>query len=307
MLAVMTAADVSAVGPGTWNRWKSDLLGDLYFRTLGYLDGESPSLPAERTRRAVERMLGERDPSDPAVALARSLPVSFLRDRDPATILEHVGQLARLSADGVLVAARWQESTSTVTITVGTREHVARGIFHRITGALTSQRLEILAADIHTLADGLVIDTFVVRDPDFSGAPPPDRIADVKDAVRAALKADEPPVFSRCWNPFAPQLAPAVRLPTRILFDNESSDGSTILEVFTHDSPGLLYGIARTLFDAGLSVRAAKIGTYSDQVVDAFHVTDGDGRKVVDPQRLEQLRRTLEKVAAPRGPGPTGP
>ncbi|MFM7033790.1 MAG: HD domain-containing protein, partial [Planctomycetia bacterium] len=302
MLTVLTAADVSAVGPGTWNRWKADLLGDLYFKTLGHLDGESPSIPAERTRQAIERMLEGRDPADPAVSLARSLPLACLRDRDPATILGHAAALARLPPDGVLVDARWQEETSTLAIMVGTRETVASGIFHRITGGLTSQRLEILAADIHTLVNGLVIDHFVVRDPDYGGEPPSDRVADVKQAIRASLKADDPPVFARCWNPFAPQIAAASRLPTRVLFDNESSERSTILEVFTHDSPGLLYGIARTLFDAGLCVQSAKIGTFSDQVVDAFHVTDGDGRKVTGPQRLDRLRRALERVAAPPWP-----
>jgi [protein-PII] uridylyltransferase len=302
MLTVLTAADVSAVGPVTWTRWKGDLLGDLYYRTLGYLDGESPSLRAERTGRALEALLADREPNDPVVALARTLPLSYLRDRDPAVILEHVGQLARLPEDGVVVDCQWQEETSTVAIAVGTREGVAPGIFHRLTGALTSQRLEILAADIHTLPGGLVIDHFVVHDPDFSGAPPAERLGDIRDAVRAALKASQPPVFTRLWNPFAPQPAQASLLPTRVLFDNESSERSTILEVFAHDSVGLLYSIARTLFDAGISVQAAKIGTYSDQVVDAFHITDSEGRKITDSQQLESLRRDLEKVAVRPGP-----
>lgn len=48
----------------------------------------------------------------------------------------------------------------------------------------------------------------------------------------------------------------------------------------------------------------AKIGAYLDQVVDAFHVTDEAGRKVVDPERLDRIRRALERVAAPvTGPG----
>ena len=29
MLALLTAADVAAVGPGTWTSWKADLLGGL--------------------------------------------------------------------------------------------------------------------------------------------------------------------------------------------------------------------------------------------------------------------------------------
>jgi len=84
-----------------------------------------------------------------------------------------------------------------------------------------------------------------------------------------------------------------------VLCDNESSERSTIIEVFAHDSEGLLYCIARALYEAELSVGAAKIGTYLDQVVDAFHVTDRAGQKVTDPERLEGVRRALEKAVAP--------
>jgi [protein-PII] uridylyltransferase len=299
MLTVLTAADVSAVGPGTWTRWKADLLGDLFFRTLGYLDGESPSRRAAGTGRAIERLLSGRDADDPVVRLAGQLPQSYLRDTEPARIIEELGRLARLPVDGVFVATRWQSETATVAITVGTRESVAPGVFHRLTGGLSGQRLEILAADIHTLDDGLVIDHFVVHDPDFSGQPPAERLVEIADAVKTALMADQPPAFTRRWNPFAPQVPLAPSLPPRVLFDNESSSRSTILEVFADDSPGLLYSLARAIFDAGLSVKAAKIGTYLDQVVDAFHVTDAAGRKVTDPERLAAVRGALERAAGP--------
>ena len=299
MLAVLTAADVAAVGPGTWNRWKSDLLGDLYFRTLGYLDGESPSLAADRHGKGLGRLLAGLDPADPVVALARELPQAYLRDTEPERIVEELRQLTRLPEQGIVASARWQPDTSTVAITVGTRESVAHGIFHRVTGAITSHRLEILAADINTLPGGLVLDHFVVHDPDFAGEPPADRLADIAAAIRAAVKADDPPAFTRRWNPFAPLPAPVAALPARVLFDNESSAETTILEVFAHDFLGLLYAISKALFDAGVSVRAAKIGTYLDQVVDAFHVTDQRGRKLTDPTQLEALQRKLELVVQP--------
>jgi [protein-PII] uridylyltransferase len=310
MLAVLTAADVSAVGPGTWTQWKADLLGDLYHRTLGHLDGESPSVRADRNRRALEALLAGFDPEDPVVRLARDLPLSYLHATDAAQIVAELRQLSRLPRDGVFVGTRWEPATSTVAITVGTREDVAPGVFHRLTGAITSQRLEILAADIHTLdgcgADGpLVIDHFVVQDPDFAGEPPGERIAEITAAIRASLKGDEAPSFTRRWNPFAPRPNPATLSPPRVLFDNESSEQSTILEVFAPDSVGLLYAIAKAIFEAGLSVRAAKIGTTLDQVVDAFHLTDRDGGKIVDPARLAALRRAIERVATPIT-GPTG-
>ena len=299
MLAVLTAADVSAVGPGVWTRWKADLLGELYFRTLAYLDGESPSAAADRHRRGLDRLLEEWDPDDEVVRLARQLPSAYLRDTQPQRMMEELLQLAKLPPGGVFVGTRWQSDTSTVAITVGTSETVASGIFHRLTGGLTSQRLEILAADIHTLENGLVIDHFVVRDPDFVGEPPAERMQDIAAAIRSSLKADRAPTFARRLNPLAPRTNPAALKPVRVLCDNESSERSTIIEVFAHDSEGLLYCISRALYEAELSVSAAKIGTYLDQVVDAFHVTDRGGQKVTDPERLETVRRALEKAVAP--------
>ena len=117
-------------------------------------------------------------------------------------------------------------------------------------------------------------------------------------AQPAAVAAEAPPIH-RQWNPFAPQLPPAARGPVRVLFDNESSAQATIVEVFAHDSPGLLSQLARVLHEAGLSVQAARIGTYLDQVVDAFHVTDAAGRKVTEPDLLATVRGRIERAAEP--------
>jgi len=304
MLALLTAADVSAVGPGTWTQWKADLLGDLYARTIGHLDGERPPPHLDRARRRLENLLEDRSGDDPVVRLARRLPASLFRDTPPERLVEELGRLVRLPADGISVAVRWQPETATVAVTVVTREDVATGIFHRVAGALAGQRLEVLAADIHTLDDGLVLDHFTVLDPDFAGEPPADRLTEVADAIRAALRAGGPPEFRRRWNPFAPRPAAGTAPPPRVSFDTASSAEATIVEVFATDAPGLLHAVAREIFDAGLSVKSARIGTHLDQVVDAFHVTNADGSKPTDPARLDTLRRALEAAAAPvTGPG----
>ncbi len=322
MLSLLTAADVAAVGPGTWTHWKADLLGDLYQRTLAHLDGEGPSLGAERHRRELDALLAAGDHPADVRRLARDLPLSYLGDTTAPRILRELNQLVRLPAQGVHVHQEWDAGTRTLVITVATREDAAPGIFHRLTGGLTSQRLEILAAEIHTLAGGLVIDRFVVHDPDHlgpdhlgpdhlgpdhagpdharpdaAGEPPGDRLADIAAALRQAVRADTAPAFARVWNPFAPR--PAAGLPVRVVIDAASSAESTIVEVFAHDRPGLLYAIARALFEAGVSVRSAKIGTVLDQVVDAFHVVEADGTKPTDPARLEAVRRAVEQAARP--------
>jgi [protein-PII] uridylyltransferase len=62
---------------------------------------------------------------------------------------------------------------------------------------------------------------------------------------------------------------------------------------------GLLFTIARALFEMNLSVSVAKIGTYLDQVVDVFYVTDQEGRQITDENRLHEITtRLLEAINA---------
>ncbi len=305
MFTALTVADVSAVGPDVWNRWKADLLADLYFSTLRFLDDEGPVTAAEERRREVLEMLTARAADEPVRSIAGRLPRGYLRATPVARIVEQLGRLARLTPGQSFVVPQWQADSDTVSITVGLREPAPPGIFHRLTAALAGQRLEVLAADVHTLPEGFLIDHFQVRDGDYAGEPPEERFADVVSAMRSALAATQLPTPPRRWNPFAPQLPRATRQPPRVRFDNESSADTTILEVFAHDSDGLLAALARVIFEQGLSIQRAKIGTYLDQVVDCFHVVDrASGEKLVDPERQAGIRRALETVAAPvTGPG----
>ena len=58
---------------------------------------------------------------------------------------------------------------------------------------------------------------------------------------------------------------------------------------------GLLYTITRQLYELGLSVHKARIGSHLDQVVDVFYVTDASGQKISDEQTLTDIRTSLLK------------
>jgi [protein-PII] uridylyltransferase len=47
------------------------------------------------------------------------------------------------------------------------------------------------------------------------------------------------------------------------------------------------------MFELGLSVHLAKIGTYLDQVLDVFYVTDHAGGKITEEGRLKEIRARL--------------
>ena len=165
-----------------------------------------------------------------------------------------------------------------------------------MTGALSSQGLQILSAEINTLADGLVLDRFVVHDPDYADEPPPERLGRSEVADRAVAHAPRVrQLFRKLWQSHqraeSGRIVAAAHAVVRI--DNSTSDRFTILDIFAADRMGLLYTIARTLFELELSVSLAKIGTYLDQVVDVFYVTDRDGRKMHDEQHLQRIRACL--------------
>jgi [protein-PII] uridylyltransferase len=80
-----------------------------------------------------------------------------------------------------------------------------------------------------------------------------------------------------------------------VLFDNEASVASTVIEVESTDRIGLLYDITHALFEAGLSISSAIVATYGELAVDVFYVRDGFGHKLVNERRLADIEAKLMK------------
>jgi [protein-PII] uridylyltransferase len=301
MLYVLTCADIQAVGPGTLNAWRSQLINDLYFLASELLSSGSPEEAADSRvrdrRRAVESLAASRIDDPWWRRQIEALPAAILLSTEPKRVVDELSRLHKLPHHEAVAWGRYFPERKATEYVVGTYEEITPGIFHKLTGALTSQGQQILSAEIHTLADSLVLDRFYVEDRDFTGEPPPERIEAVAAELVAALKddAETPPTFRRLWQ--AQERATTATLnrsPTRVRIDNDASDRSTVIAVFTYDRMGLLYSIARTLFELGLSITRAKIGTRLDQVVDVFYVVDArEGCKIAEPQRLEAIRQSL--------------
>src|SRR5262249_26248416 len=153
-----------------------------------------------------------------------------------------LADLRSLKEAEVLVTARYHTDSRTVEYVIGTREDVAPGIFHRLTGALSGQGLQILSAEINTLAEGLVFDRFSVIDPDFSGEPLPERIQQVTAALVSSLQqpAEATPAFRKTWQASS-TVVPFSNTPAQVRIDNSTSEGFTIVDVFATDRMGLLY------------------------------------------------------------------
>ena len=224
------------------------------------------------------------------------LPAAYLEGPSGDAVLADLRRLRRVPHGEALAWGRYLPDRQVAEYTVAAYDELVPGIFHRLTGALTGQGLEILSAEIHSLADRLCLDRFYVLDGDYCDEPPPERFRAVTQTLAKVLikPSDNYPTFRRLWQPRPPGSQLHLQgLPTEVRVDNSMSDRYTIVDVFTVDRPGLLYVITRTLFDLELSVASARIGTHVDQVVDVFYVTDNSAQKLPDSPRLEQIRSTL--------------
>jgi [protein-PII] uridylyltransferase len=298
LLLVLTAADIRAVGPGVWNGWKAQLLRDLYFESETLMSG-GDAQPARSTRvedakRALEERLGDFDAEARRQALFRHYD-SYWLAFSPAELEFH----ARLMRDAgqkrekLAIGAREDTASNITEIVIYTPDHP--GLFSRLAGAISVSNGSIADAKIFTTSDGFALDIFRVQD--AAGGPFGDggRIDRLKQTISRTLSGEIKPWEVLAKRPQGKRAA-AFRRGSRVLFDNEASISSTVIEVESTDRIGLLYDITRALFEAGLSISSAIVATYGELAVDVFYVRDGFGHKMVNASRLADIEARLMKA-----------
>ncbi|HUJ25488.1 MAG TPA: ACT domain-containing protein, partial [Myxococcales bacterium] len=169
------------------------------------------------------------------------------------------------------------------------------GLLALFTAALSANGIDILAAEVNSLADGIALDMFVVREAG-GGAPSATRWEAARaDLLRLLSGADDPHALVQkrlrraSW---AAAAGPAVE--TKIRVDQVSSQSMTILDVLTQDRPGLLHTIADALHRTGVSIEVARIATEGNRATDAFYLRG----KLTDPARLAEVVAGVQKAIA---------
>jgi len=88
------------------------------------------------------------------------------------------------------------------------------------------------------------------------------------------------------------------RIPTRIHFDNDTSENRTVIDIETEDRLGLLYVISQVLSELRLDISLAKISTEKGAAIDSFYVAELDGQKIVSPHRQKFIEESLRVALA---------
>lgn len=291
MLYLITIADSMATGPNVWTEWKQALVLEIYHKTAHLLEQHELIDPdritaVEWMREKVFHLLGKQQQE-----LLDILPEDYLLSFTPEAVVRHLRLRQDLSGEKVLIIP--EDRGNYWSILLMTRDRT--GLLSKICGAFALYNLAILQAQIFTLKDGTVVDVLdtgceIHRDfheVDWS------RIEkDLQKTLQNKLSLSHR-LASKFSRVSGPAHKASIKPRARVVIDNEQSDFYTIIEIYTQDSPCLLYSVTRTLAEFGINIYKAKIGTSGDQVVDVFYVLDDLGERIEDKEFTEEVKNAL--------------
>ena len=298
LLLVLTVADMRAVSPKVWNGWKATLLRELYTRVAEVLAGGLATTERDvrvaRAKEAAAERLSDWTAEDINAFLDLGYPAYWL-SFDPATHERH-GRLvrdARHTNAPLSVQHEVLHNRAVTEVTVYAADHA--GLFSRIAGALAIAGASIVDARIHTMTNGMALDTFWIQDAAGGIFASPQRLARLSVLIEQALSgrlrmASEIRSLS---DALLGQRMRAIHVPPRVVIDNHASNTHTVVEVNGRDRPGLLHEVTAAITDQGLQIASAHVSTYGVRAIDVFYVKDVFGLKVQNDRKLENLRQAI--------------
>ena len=299
LLLMLTAADIRAVGPGTWNGWKGQLLRSLYHETEPLVAGGHTQLGRRQrvaaAQEGLRKMLADRPAAEVTHFIERHYPDYWLKT-ETRKQAEHERLLQKAETDGRQFIASYSTDafTAITELTVFAPNHPR--LLALFAGACAAAGANIAGAHISTTRDGFALDSFLLAREFPDDEDETRRAKRIAETIEKMLKGEVRLSSLLAKRRGIERRAQAFALEPEAIVNNALSDQFTVIEVSGLDRPGLLFELTSALSDLSLDITSAHITTFGEKAVDVFYVTDLTGKKVASEPRQKAIRQRLEAV-----------
>jgi len=313
-LYVLTYCDARGTTEELWNSYKDALHTHLYQNTLAHLQDRQVHYETQAmiTPVQIQHRLPQ-IPQEEIEAHFNLLPERYFKYNSETDILLHlrmVNELLRNIAEadslGSLVPiVEWQDDVNLDLTVVHVVTWDRAGLFYKLAGAFSLAGLSIVSSKALSRADHITIDTFYVGEPGGG-------IIQEKSIFRAFTEHLK---YALLYNR---DLMPSIRDKSRklsrrdsLLYESDPSEAvpvqsrvdvyhelslrRTIIEIEAQDQIGLLYRVARVIFEHGYDITFARIATEKFVAVDTFYIEPVPGSAPnQESDSLIRLRAALQ-------------
>jgi [protein-PII] uridylyltransferase len=303
LLLILTVADIRAVGPGVWNGWKGQLLRTLYAEAEPVLTGGHTAVSRKNRVAIAQKEFLQSFPQwsedENRKAVDRHYDAYWLNVPLDQQLRHQQLLVQAASMRDVMTAVRSDAFTAVTEITVHAPDHPR--LLALITGACAAANANIIGAQIFTTADGMALDTILLRREFLEEDDELRRAGRVAETIARTLRGQ-----LHLRDALSKVQAPNERMRAftvvpRIIIDNTSSNRQTVIEINGLDRVGLLFGLTEALFHLNLNIASAHVTTFGEKAIDVFYVTDLTGSKIESEGRRKQIEHRLMEVLSPGG------
>ncbi len=296
LLLLVTVADVKAVGPSIWNRWKGGLMRDLYHRAMVEMGIGFPQIsPPEQAREVLLRELSPAMADAAQRYLVDQFPASFWhRPREEQmAVVEAYDQWNRLPTRPALVIHHDRfRAVSEITCC----DAYTPDLFRMLAGVMAWIGASIVSARSMVLSGGAMVTTFGIQNVEGNSFAEDEARLEPLAMLISAARIGTLDFVRELPRRRMLQRGRDVHIAPSVFIDNQVSASASVVEVNARDRLGLLYDILGALAECGLQVMTAHIATYGKKAVDVFYIKDAYGMKVIHRMKMEQVQQVLMRA-----------
>jgi len=286
-LYLLTVADIRATNNNLWNGWRDSLLRQLYNATRQWLEHthniarNTDEKSQQRKQQALQQLIFQSWSDTQINQIWQDYDIDyFLRHTSSQIVWQITSRLQNPTAT-TLINSRKRDQQDTIEIFIFTQDKPR--VFAATTACLEQLQLNILDAKISSTSNGYTLNTYIVNGP-------------THDQDKIASKLTEQLTNLESIKEYCPILTPRkmklFETAPIINFQINEQQNYTILELNTHDRPGLLSAISQVFLQCDIQLINAKLATLGDQVEDIFFISNNAAQPLNNNEK-EQLQLAL--------------